>query len=93
MTRWRRCLLNLLSNAEKYGGEGGEIVVEARRSRTPGNSIELQGHGSRPWSVSRREASRVFDKFYRVDDSLSTGIQGSGLGLTLARQNRAGTRR
>ncbi len=29
---------------------------------------------------------KIFEQFYRVHDSLSNGIQGSGLGLTLARQ-------
>jgi signal transduction histidine kinase len=29
---------------------------------------------------------KVFDQFFRAHDSLSSGIQGSGLGLTLARQ-------
>ena len=29
---------------------------------------------------------KIFEKFYRAHDSLSSGIQGSGLGLTLARQ-------
>jgi signal transduction histidine kinase len=29
---------------------------------------------------------RIFEQFYRAHDSLSSGIQGSGLGLTLARQ-------
>jgi signal transduction histidine kinase len=77
-------LLNLLSNAEKYGGDGGEIVVEARLAEDE-KSVELRVMDRGP-GVSRREAGRVFEKFYRVDDSLSTGIQGSGLGLTLARQ-------
>ena len=29
---------------------------------------------------------KIFEQFYRAHDSLSNGIQGSGLGLTLARQ-------
>jgi signal transduction histidine kinase len=29
---------------------------------------------------------KIFEQFYRAHDSLSSGIQGSGLGLTLARQ-------
>jgi signal transduction histidine kinase len=29
---------------------------------------------------------KIFEKFYRAHDSLSSGIQGCGLGLTLARQ-------
>jgi signal transduction histidine kinase len=29
---------------------------------------------------------KIFEQFYRAHDSLASGIQGSGLGLTLARQ-------
>jgi signal transduction histidine kinase len=29
---------------------------------------------------------KIFEKFYRAHDSLASGVQGSGLGLTLARQ-------
>jgi signal transduction histidine kinase len=36
--------------------------------------------------VPRDCAEKIFEKFYRAHDSLSSGIQGSGLGLTIARQ-------
>ena len=36
--------------------------------------------------VPRDCEEKIFEKFYRAHDSLSSGIQGSGLGLTLARQ-------
>src|SRR5262249_16116747 len=36
--------------------------------------------------VPRGSEEKIFEKFYRAHDSLSSGIQGSGLGLTLARQ-------
>jgi len=36
--------------------------------------------------VPRSSGEKIFEKFYRAHDSLSSGIQGSGLGLTLARQ-------
>lgn len=36
--------------------------------------------------VPRGAEERIFEQFYRANDSLSSGIQGSGLGLTLARQ-------
>ena len=36
--------------------------------------------------VPRGSGEKIFEKFYRAHDSLSSGIQGSGLGLTLARQ-------
>lgn len=76
-------LLNLLSNAEKYGGEDRRIDVEA--GRAGGGRVEIRildrGRG-----ISRRHSAKIFEKFFRVDDSLSSGIEGSGLGLTLARQ-------
>ena len=36
--------------------------------------------------VPAGEEERIFDKFHRAGDSLDSGIEGSGLGLTLARQ-------
>jgi signal transduction histidine kinase len=75
-------VLNLLSNAEKYGGDAREIAVETSRGDgTIDISVLDRGPG-----IPRRHVARIFDKFYRADDSLSSGIEGSGLGLTLARQ-------
>jgi len=82
-------LLNLLSNAEKYGGSSPEIDVEvelvADSGRDKNNLIEIRVK-DRGEGISRRESTRIFEKFYRVDDSLASGIEGSGLGLSLARQ-------
>jgi signal transduction histidine kinase len=75
-------ILNLLSNAEKYGGPGGEIDVEVSAG---GDSAEIRIL-DRGTGIARKHAAKVFEKFFRVDDSLSSGIEGSGLGLTLARQ-------
>jgi signal transduction histidine kinase len=36
--------------------------------------------------VPAGSGEKIFEQFYRAHDSLSNGIQGSGLGLTLARQ-------
>jgi len=36
--------------------------------------------------VPRGSEEKIFEQFYRAHDSLNSGIQGSGLGLTLARQ-------
>ncbi len=78
-----RVLLNLLSNAEKYGCPGGEIGV--RLSRPDPNEVRWEVMDRGP-GIDRRHVSRIFEKFYRVDDSLSTGIQGTGLGLSIAEQ-------
>ena len=75
-------LLNLLSNAEKYGGDSPEISLEMR---CLDGRVEIAVLDRGP-GVPRRLTEKVFEKFYRADDSLASGIEGTGLGLTLARQ-------
>jgi signal transduction histidine kinase len=75
-------LLNLLSNAEKYSGTRKEIEVRLTTSDGDAQvSVLDRGIG-----VPESCAEKIFEQFYRAHDSLSSGIQGSGLGLTLARQ-------
>jgi signal transduction histidine kinase len=75
-------LVNLLSNAEKYSGQGKEIAVELQNGA---GAVELCVLDRGP-GVPRGAEEKIFEQFYRAQDSLSSGIQGSGLGLTLARQ-------
>ena len=74
-------LLNLLSNAEKYGD--GRIDVTTRRSENDLATVQVSDHGP---GVPRGLEEKIFEQFYRAHDSLNSGIQGAGLGLTLARQ-------
>ena len=76
-------LVNLLSNAEKYAGAGKEIAVEL--AVAAGNIAELRVRDRGP-GVPHGSEEKIFEQFYRAHDSLGSGIQGSGLGLTLARQ-------
>ena len=78
-------LVNLLSNAEKYSGEQKEIHVELRRHSSPLPFVEVNVQ-DRGLGVPRGCEEKIFEQFYRAHDSLSSGVQGSGLGLTLARQ-------
>jgi signal transduction histidine kinase len=78
-------IVNLLSNAEKYSNGGKEITLQLGRRETPLPHAEIRvlDRGS---GVPRGSEEKVFEKFYRAHDSLSSGVQGSGLGLTIARQ-------
>jgi signal transduction histidine kinase len=95
-------IVNLLSNAEKYsnggvsthsprpsgervGVRGKEITLQLakKQSPLPHAEIKVLDRGS---GVPRGSEEKVFEKFYRAHDSLGSGIQGSGLGLTIARQ-------
>jgi len=78
-------IVNLLSNAEKYFSGGKEITLQLaqRQMPLPHAEIKVLDRGS---GVPRGSGEKIFEKFYRAHDSLASGIQGSGLGLTIARQ-------
>lgn len=75
-------ILNLLSNAEKYSGDRKEVSIEVR---TGNNAAEICVF-DRGLGVPAGCEKKIFQQFFRAHDSLNSGIQGSGLGLTLARQ-------
>ncbi len=78
-------VVNLLSNAEKYSDSRKEITLRAEGTSPALPRVEVtvldRGLGVPPGC-----GEKIFEQFYRAHDSLSNGIQGSGLGLTLARQ-------
>jgi CheY-like chemotaxis protein len=80
--RIQQVLANLLSNARKYSPEPGEIHV---RARLIDGAIEIavqdQGLG-----IPADALPRLFQKFYRVDNSDRRNITGTGLGLAICRQ-------
>jgi signal transduction histidine kinase len=78
-------LVNLLSNAEKYSGDRKEVRVEVRLESQPLPHVEVRVL-DRGLGVPPGCEEKIFEQFYRAHDSLNSGIQGSGLGLTLARQ-------
>jgi len=73
-------IVNLLSNAEKYSVAKKEIEFRAGiKDRDICISVLDRGAGVPPG-----EEKKIFESFYRAHDSLSSGVPGSGLGLTLA---------
>jgi signal transduction histidine kinase len=75
-------ILNLLSNAEKYSADRKEVSIELRAHN---NAAEIRVL-DRGLGVPPGCEKKIFQQFFRAHDSLNSGIQGSGLGLTLARQ-------
>lgn len=59
------------------------LQLTQKQSPLPHAEIRVLDRGS---GVPRGSEEKVFEKFYRAHDSLGSGIQGSGLGLTIARQ-------
>ncbi len=78
-------IVNLLSNAEKYSNGQKQITMQVARAdgSAAGAEVRILDRGL---GVPHGCEEKIFEQFYRAHDSLSNGIQGSGLGLTLARQ-------
>lgn len=75
----QRLLLNLLGNALKYTKPGGYVTV--RVSTGHGSArLQVQDTGI---GLSPKDATQVFERFFRADPSRTTAIEGSGLGLSL----------
>ncbi|HMJ06027.1 MAG TPA: HAMP domain-containing sensor histidine kinase [Chthoniobacterales bacterium] len=75
-------LVNLLSNAEKYSSTRQEVEMHSYIA-DGFVCVSVLDRGS---GVPAGEEAKIFEAFYRAHDSLASGIQGSGLGLTLAQR-------
>lgn len=72
-------LLNLIGNAIKYSPDGTTIIVrcEIKKEHVEFSVID-QGYG-----ISAADQSRLFERFYRVNDERQYRVSGFGIGLYL----------
>lgn len=83
----RMAVINLLDNAVKYSPAGSSIRLHLSSVEVSGSqvrvvqlAIEDEGPG-----IPDDKASRVFDRFYRVDEGRTRDAGGAGLGLAIAK--------
>lgn len=80
-SRIQMVLSNVLTNAVKYSPNGGTIRVGGWIEGSHALIyISDQGIG-----VAPEDRERIFERFYRADNSLARGTQGAGLGLYLTK--------
>jgi signal transduction histidine kinase len=78
--RFRQALSILLDNAVKYTPEGGRVTMRiVEEDGSVGVEVSDTGIG-----ISEDQIPHVFERFYRAEEARST--EGSGLGLSIARQ-------
>lgn len=75
--------LNVMDNAAKYAGAGGEVTVSLAARPGGGAIVRVADRGP---GVPAEHRERIFEKFHRVDDTLTAEQGGAGLGLSIARQ-------
>ncbi len=85
--RLQQIFMNILSNSVKYTPEGGEILLEVNEK--PSN---MRGCGYYEFTftdngigMSREFQEKLFEPFSREEDSRVSKIEGTGLGMTIAR--------
>jgi two-component system heavy metal sensor histidine kinase CusS len=75
----RRALANLCANAIKYGAPHSELIIDA----TPcaeGIRLSVDNHGP---TIPAEHLPRLFERFYRVDESRERSANSNGLGLSI----------
>jgi two-component system sensor histidine kinase GlrK len=78
----RTVIDNLLSNALKYSPDGGKIRITLQRCHDCA-VLDVFDSGL---GVSQAERDKVFEAFYQGQESQKGHIEGSGLGLSIARE-------
>jgi two-component system, OmpR family, sensor kinase len=77
--RLRQCLLAVMNNALRYGGQGVRAWVECSEE---GFDILVEDDGP---GMSDAEKDQAFHRFFRGSGAQSTGVEGTGLGLPIVR--------
>ncbi len=75
----RRCLVNLLENARRYGSEDIDMIVNDRGGML---EIRIEDRGA---GMPASEMERVFEPYVRLESSRARHTGGTGLGLAIAR--------
>ncbi|MEE4117224.1 MAG: hybrid sensor histidine kinase/response regulator transcription factor, partial [Marinilabiliaceae bacterium] len=81
-----RILFNLLSNAFKYTGDSGNIIISVKAEQVNNSEaeklrIDIEDNGS---GIDAKDLDRIFDRFYRTENKEQVK-PGSGIGLALVK--------
>lgn len=76
-----RILLNLLSNAIKFTPRGGSVFINLY-DRDNGVCIKVEDNGI---GIPENKQSKIFERFYQVDEMFTRQNEGSGIGLSLVK--------
>ncbi|MDO8642775.1 MAG: ATP-binding protein [Candidatus Woesearchaeota archaeon] len=80
--RFKQVFVNLLSNAIKFSPEQGTITLDAERGKKVWQFwVQDEGPG-----IAKAHHTKIFEKFYQVEDYLTRTKGGTGLGLPITKK-------
>ena len=87
-TQLKQIFINLITNAIKYTANGGKISVELREKALDSSGRQLyelivEDNG---FGMSEEFQKHIFEPFSRVENSTTSGIQGTGLGMAILKR-------
>jgi two-component system phosphate regulon sensor histidine kinase PhoR len=77
----RQILTNLMDNSLRHTPDGGRVTCRTRRTKG-GVALSIQDNGL---GITREHLPRIFERFYRADQSRSREEGGTGLGLAIVK--------
>lgn len=81
-----KILWNLLSNALKFTNKGGAISLRAEELIINGVKKIKFTVSDNGIGISENEKNKIFDRFYKVQDSQSINQEGTGIGLSIVKE-------
>ena len=79
---FRRAVSNLVANAIRHTPSGGHVTIRGHEQAPDKFVVGVSNPGS---GIAPEHLSKIFDRFYRVDDSRGESQSSSGLGLAIVK--------
>lgn len=82
----QQILYNLLSNAIKFTPAGGQVVMTTRLDGDNGSGEVAVAVADTGPGIAETDQQVIFEKFHRLDQSLTRESSGTGLGLAISKE-------
>ena len=84
--KWEKIVLNLLSNAFKFTPGGGSIQVSLASVNAENKTCVKLNVSDTGIGIKESNLDRIFDRFYQVDSTSDSNLEGTGIGLSLVKE-------